>query len=88
MNLITFDELSQATGLSKYKIRYYQHEGFFRAALNFGAPVAAPAQSSYDSRSIKVWREAVEYMKAGLGELEALEQATQDIFGYQAHTPW
>ncbi len=76
---ITFEQLSQETGISKYRLRYFQKLGYFEA-IDWGFRKPACIGCQYDRRWITVWKEAMEYQKAGFGELEALEQAHGDVF--------
>jgi hypothetical protein len=77
--LITISQLCAGTDLSKYRIRYFQRNGFFEEEEGFALVRSRCKGCVYDPRWIEVWREAQQYMKAGLRELEALEEATGDI---------
>jgi hypothetical protein len=76
---ITFEQLCQETGISKYKLRFFQKLGYFEA-LDWGMRKPPCDGCHYDRRWVTMWKECLEYKKAGLEELEALDQAHTDVF--------
>ncbi len=73
--LIDFEELSDRTELSKYRLRAYQKQGYFCPEEDQSGDGRV-----YDTRWVTFWDEATEYGAAGLAEYEALKEAYADVF--------
>jgi len=77
---LTFSELCEETGLSKYHLRYFQAAGYFEP-IQRDLAKQLPDWAVYDIRWVEVWSEARAYMAFGLDELRALSEAYEDVFG-------
>ena len=80
MELLTFDELSEMTGLSKYRLRYYRSIGYFDRIHGMLLVDPKERDRCYDSRWAVVWQEALHYGEAGFDEWDALKWAKRDVF--------
>jgi hypothetical protein len=74
---LTFKQLCRETGLSKYRIRYFQTKGYFEPFWK----VCLADEIFYDRRWVDFWNEYCGYKKAGLDEFDALSDAYSDVFG-------
>jgi hypothetical protein len=81
-NFITLEQLCSATGLSRYKVRYYQQYGYFEDQQYLEHANPPVWIEGYDPQWVEVWKEVEQYMKAGLDDLSGLELACKEIFKF------
>lgn len=76
---LTFEQLCKKTGLTKYRVRYYQNLGYFTPEIpDWLRSSLEPCL--YDPLWQEFWKEKFEYEEAGLGEEDAMREAYQDVF--------